>query len=49
VALARISYGVTPVGDDVLAKQQRIADAFHALGLIPKSIDVREAAWRAAA
>jgi sulfonate transport system substrate-binding protein len=48
-ALARITYGVSPVGDDVLAKQQKIADAFHALGLIPEAIDVREAAWRAAA
>lgn len=48
-ALARISYGVSAVGEDVLAKQQRIADAFHALGLIPEAIDVREAAWRAAA
>jgi sulfonate transport system substrate-binding protein len=49
VALARVTYGVTSVGDDVLAKQQKIADTFHALGLIPKPIDVREAAWRTGA
>jgi sulfonate transport system substrate-binding protein len=46
VALARVSYGVAPVTADVLAKQQRIADAFHKIGLIPKAIDVGEAAWR---
>ena len=40
VALARISYGVAPVTAEVLAKQQRIADAFHEIGLIPKAIDV---------
>jgi sulfonate transport system substrate-binding protein len=46
VALARVSYGVAPVTADVLAKQQLIADAFHKIGLIPKRIDVNEAAWR---
>ena len=46
VALARIGYGVAPVTPDVLAKQQRIADTFHKIGLLPKPIDVSEAAWR---
>jgi sulfonate transport system substrate-binding protein len=46
VALARVSYGVAPVTPDVLVKQQRIADAFHKIGLLPRPIDVNEAAWR---
>lgn len=49
VALARIGYGIAPVGPDVLAKQQRIADTFHRIGLLPKPIRVDEAAWRPAA
>jgi len=40
---------VAPVTDEVLGKQQRIADTFHDLGLIPKPITVRDAAWRASA
>jgi len=49
VALARMGYGVAPVTDEVLEKQQRIADTFRELGLIPKAITVRDAAWRASA
>jgi sulfonate transport system substrate-binding protein len=40
VALARQTYGVKPLDAQVVAEQQRIADAFHALGLIPKPIAV---------
>ncbi len=40
VALARQTYGVKPLDPQVVAEQQRIADAFHALGLIPKPIVV---------
>jgi sulfonate transport system substrate-binding protein len=45
VALAgrRYSYGVKPVSPEVLAAQQKIADAFHGLKLIPKPIVVRDA------
>jgi sulfonate transport system substrate-binding protein len=45
VALAaqRYAYGVKPVTPAVLAAQQKIADAFHALKLIPKPIVVRDA------
>jgi sulfonate transport system substrate-binding protein len=43
LALSRGGYGVTPVSDAVLAEQQRIADAFYDLKLIPKHINVREA------
>ncbi len=43
LALSRGGYGVTPVNDAVLAEQQRIADAFYDLKLIPKHISVRDA------
>jgi sulfonate transport system substrate-binding protein len=43
LALSRGGYGVTPVSDPVLAEQQRIADAFLDLKLIPKHINVRDA------
>jgi len=43
LALSRGGYGVTPVNDVVLAEQQRIADAFYDLKLIPKHINVRDA------
>jgi sulfonate transport system substrate-binding protein len=45
VALAaqRYSYGVKPVTSEVLGAQQKIADAFHSLKLIPKPIVVRDA------
>ncbi|MCI0429176.1 MAG: sulfonate ABC transporter substrate-binding protein [Rhodospirillales bacterium] len=47
VALGRLSYGVKPIGEEVIAEQQRIADTFQELGLIPKKIMVREAVWNA--
>jgi len=47
VSLARLAYGVTPVDDEVLKSQQQIADTFFQLGLIPKPITVRDAAWNA--
>jgi sulfonate transport system substrate-binding protein len=43
LALSRGSYGMTPVNDAVLAEQQRIADAFYDLKLIPKHINIRDA------
>jgi sulfonate transport system substrate-binding protein len=43
LALSRGGYGVTPVSDAVLAEQQRIADAFYDLKLIPKHITIRDA------
>src|SRR5438477_319548 len=45
IALARLGYGVTPLDDAVVAEQQRIADSFHELGLIPTRISVRDAVW----
>jgi sulfonate transport system substrate-binding protein len=43
LALSRGGYGVVPVNDAVLAEQQRIADSFYDLKLIPKHINVRDA------
>ena len=36
-----MGYGVQPLDDDVVAEQQKIADTFHALGLLPKPITVQ--------
>jgi sulfonate transport system substrate-binding protein len=43
VALARQGYGVAPLTPEVVAAQQKIADTFHALGLLPKPIVVSDA------
>ena len=43
LALSRNGFGVTPVSDAVLAEQQRIADTFFDLKLIPNHINVRDA------
>ena len=42
VALKRQSYGIKPIDDAVVAEQQRIADTFLALGLIPKAIKITD-------
>jgi sulfonate transport system substrate-binding protein len=47
VALARQSYGIAPLSDDVARAQQDIADTFLALGLLPKKIAVADVVWRA--
>jgi sulfonate transport system substrate-binding protein len=44
VALKRQSYGIKPINTEVIAAQQKIADAFLTLGLIPKAITVSEVA-----
>ncbi len=49
VALARMGYGVKPLDEAVTAEQQRIADAFHGIGLLPKPISVKDVVWKAAA
>src|SRR5580698_8404922 len=43
LALSRGGYGVAPMNDAVLAEQQRVADTFYDLKLIPKHINVRDA------
>jgi sulfonate transport system substrate-binding protein len=46
-ALNRQSYGLKPLNETVTAEQQKIADVFHSLGLLPKPIVVKDAVWRA--
>jgi sulfonate transport system substrate-binding protein len=41
-ALARRSFGVQPLGESVIAEQQKIADTFKNLGLIPAAINVSD-------
>lgn len=43
LSLLRYQYGVKPLTAAVAAEQQKIADAFHALGLIPKPIRILDA------
>jgi sulfonate transport system substrate-binding protein len=43
IALKRQTYGIKPLDTSVIAEQQRIADTFFNLGLIPKSIVVSTA------
>jgi sulfonate transport system substrate-binding protein len=44
-AVERTDFVIEPVSAAVTAEQQRVADRFHALGLIPKPIDVRAIVW----
>jgi sulfonate transport system substrate-binding protein len=41
--VGRKEYGIAGMTDDVLAEQQRVAEVFHSLHLIPNPIVVREA------
>jgi sulfonate transport system substrate-binding protein len=43
VAAGRFAYGIQPISPQVAAEQQKIADAFHELRLIPKAIKVADA------
>ena len=43
VALKRQSYGIKPIDSRVIEEQQRIADTFHELGLLPKKIKISDA------
>jgi sulfonate transport system substrate-binding protein len=43
LSLQRYQFGVKPVTPDVAAEQQKVADAFLALGLIPKPIRILDA------
>jgi sulfonate transport system substrate-binding protein len=42
VAIGRLGFGLRPIDDDVIAEQQKIADTFLQLGLIPKAIKVSD-------
>ncbi|ANH66930.1 sulfonate ABC transporter substrate-binding protein [Mitsuaria sp. 7] len=43
IAAARFAYGIQPITPAIAAEQQKIADAFHALKLIPKPIRIADA------
>jgi len=43
VAAGRFAYGIKPIGPAVAVEQQKIADAFFELKLIPKSIRIADA------
>lgn len=45
VAAQRLAYGVKPVTPEVIAAQQKIADKFFELKLVPKHVKVSDAAW----
>jgi sulfonate transport system substrate-binding protein len=46
VALSRRGFDVHPMSNEAIAEQQRIADTFEHLGLIPAAIDVSDAVLR---
>jgi sulfonate transport system substrate-binding protein len=46
-ALKRQSFGAKPLDDAVIAEQQKIADLFFELKLLPKAIKVQDIVWRA--
>ena len=46
VAEKRRKYGIFPLTNDVIAKQQEIADTFYKINLIPKQIKVKEIVWQ---
>jgi sulfonate transport system substrate-binding protein len=45
LAAERANYAITPLTDDIIDSQQEVADLFFKLGLIPKTIRVRDAVW----
>jgi ABC-type nitrate/sulfonate/bicarbonate transport system substrate-binding protein len=44
-AVDRTEFVIHPLRDPVIAEQQRIADRFQSLGLIPKQITVKDIVW----
>jgi sulfonate transport system substrate-binding protein len=46
-ALVRYPFQVTPMNDDLTRSQQKVADRFRALGLVPVDIKVADIVWRA--
>ncbi|MNY67614.1 alkanesulfonate transporter substrate-binding subunit [compost metagenome] len=42
-AAKRRTYGIQPIDDALISEQQKIADTFFKLGLIPKEIKVKDA------
>jgi sulfonate transport system substrate-binding protein len=46
VALKRQAYGIRPITESVITDQQRVADSFFALGLVPKTIKISDVVRR---
>jgi sulfonate transport system substrate-binding protein len=44
-ALARGGYGISYLNEKVIVEQQKIADTFYDLKLIPKRLDIRSVVW----
>lgn len=45
-AVNRTEYAITPMSDAIVEEQQRVADRFQRLGLIPGKIAVRDIVWK---
>ncbi|MDO9710829.1 aliphatic sulfonate ABC transporter substrate-binding protein [Paracraurococcus lichenis] len=45
-ATGRTAFDVVPLSDAIVAQQQRVADRFHRLGLIPRAVTVRDIVWQ---
>ena len=43
-ATQRRQFGLNPITDDLLAEQQKVADVYYDLKLIPKKISIRDTA-----
>jgi sulfonate transport system substrate-binding protein len=48
-ALAADPFQVTPMNDDLVRSQQKVADRFHAQGLVPVDVKVADMVWRPSA
>lgn len=46
IAEKRRKYGVLPITDEIIAKQQEIADTLHKIKLVPKQVQVKEIVWK---
>ena len=47
-ALAADPFQVLPMNDDLVRSQQKVADRFHAQGLVPVALKVSDLVWRSA-
>ncbi len=45
VAANRATFGIVPITDDILAEQQKSADRFFSIGLIPNKIAIKDVVW----
>jgi sulfonate transport system substrate-binding protein len=45
LAVRRSNYGLRPLDHATVVEQQKIADTFHDLGLIPRKIVIQDAVW----